>query len=99
MVSLAGGYDSNVTLSPEAATVGASRQSDLFVEALAAASHRLARGCYAHGGLLLRRHRDLNESDLTGLRVGLSHESDSGRLQTGVGFFVSESGEASDGHS
>jgi len=85
VVSLAGGYDSNVTLSPEAATVGASRQSDLFVEALAAASHRLARGWYAHGGLLLRRYRDLNQFDLTGLRAGLSYETDSGRLPTVVG--------------
>src|SRR5712692_7419272 len=53
---LAGGYDSNATLSPDAATVGASHQSDLFVEALAAVSHRLAgntaRGWYAHGGLI-----------------------------------------------
>jgi tetratricopeptide (TPR) repeat protein len=88
VVSLAGGYDSNATLSPEAATVGASRQSDLFVEALAAASHRLARGWYAHGGLLLRRYRDLSQFDLTGLRVGLSHEGDSGRLQTGVGGYL-----------
>ncbi len=87
--SLAGGYDSNVTLSPDAATVGASHQSDLFVEALAAASHRLAgntaRGWYAHGGLILRKYSDLSQFDLTGLRVGLSYETDSGRLRTGVG--------------
>jgi tetratricopeptide (TPR) repeat protein len=87
--SLAGGYDSNATLSPDAATVGASHQGDLFVEALAAASHRLAgntaSGWYAHGGLVLRKYRDLNQFDLTGLRAGLIYETDSGRLQTGVG--------------
>ncbi len=87
--SLAGGYDSNATLSPDIATVGASHQSDLLVEALAAASHRLAgdaaRGWYAHGGLVLRKYGDLSQFDLTGLRVGLSYETDSGRLQTSVG--------------
>lgn len=89
VVSLAGGYDSNVTLAPDAATAGVSHQSDLFVEALAAASHRLAgnaaRGWYAHGGLVLRKYTDLNQFDLTGLRAGLSYQTDSGRLQTGVG--------------
>jgi tetratricopeptide (TPR) repeat protein len=89
VVSLAGGYDSNATLSPEAATVGASHQSDVFVEALAAASHRLAgntaSGWVAHGGLVLRKYRDLSQFDQTGLRVGLSQDTNSGRLQTSVG--------------
>ena len=78
LVAAVRGCVASAALSPEAATVGASRQSDLFVEALAAASHRLARGWYAHGGLLLRRYRDLNQFDLTGLRAGLSYETDSG---------------------
>jgi len=89
VVSLAGGYDSNATLAPDAATVGASHQSDLFVEALAAASHRLtgntASGWYAHGGLILRKYSDLHQFDLAGLRAGLSYGTDSGRLQTDVG--------------
>ncbi len=89
VVSLAGGYDSNVTLAPDAATVGASHQSDLFVEAIAAASHRLtgstASGWYAHGGLILRNYSDLHQFDLAGLRVGASYGTDSGRLQTDVG--------------
>ena len=89
VTSLAGGYDSNATLSPDAATVGASHQGDRFVEALAAASHRLvgntARGWVAHGGLVLRKYGDLNQFDVTGLRAGLSCESDLGRVQTGVG--------------
>ena len=88
-VSLAGGYDSNATFAPDAATAGVSNQSDLFVEALAAASHRLAgntaHGWYAHGGLVLRKYSNLNQFNLTGSRVGLSYETDSGRLQTGVG--------------
>ncbi len=89
VASLAGGYDSNATLSPDAATVGTSHQGDVFVEALAAASQRLigntGRGWYAHGGLVLRKYRDLNQFDLTGSRVGLSRETDSGRLQTVLG--------------
>lgn len=91
VVSLAGGYDSNVTPSPEATTVGISNQSDFFVEALAAASHRLsgntARGSYAHGGLFLRKYRNLDQYDLLGTRVGLSYETDSGRPQSSVGGF------------
>jgi hypothetical protein len=91
VISLAGGYDSNATLSPDAATVGVSHQGDRFVEALAAASHRLtgnsARGWVAHGSLLLRRYGDLNKFDVIGSRAGLSHERDSGRVQTGVGAY------------
>ena len=87
--SLAGGYDSNVTLSPDAATVGASHQSDLFVETLAAASHLLvgntAHGWYVHGGLIVRKYGDLNQFDLAGLRVGLSRETDLDRLRISVG--------------
>ncbi len=79
-------------LSQDPATVGVSHQSDVFVEALAAASRRLAgstaRGWYAHGGLVVRKYGDLKQFDQTGLRVGLSHDTDSGRLQTGVaGYF------------
>jgi len=89
VISLAGGYDSNATLSPDAATVGVSHQGDRFVEALAAASRRLAgnsaRGWVAHGGLVLRKYGDLSQFDVTGLRAGLSHETDSGRVQTSVG--------------
>lgn len=92
VVSLAGGYDSNVTLSPDAATAGVSNQSDLFAETTAAASHRLAGdaagGWYAHGGLVVRKYRDLNQFDLVGLRVGLSRETGSSRLQTSVGGYV-----------
>jgi tetratricopeptide (TPR) repeat protein len=91
VVSLAGGYDSNATLSPDAATVGVSHQGDRFVEALAAASHRLAgntaRGWVAHGSLVLRKYADLSQFDVTGLRAGLSHERDSGRVRTGVGAY------------
>ena len=92
LVSVAGGYDSNVTLSQDAATVGASHQSDSFVETLAAASRGLtentARGWVAHGGLVVRKYRDLHQFDLAALRAGLSYETDSGRLQTSVGGYV-----------
>jgi len=90
-VSLAGGYDSNATLSPDAAAVGVSHQGDRFVEALAAASHRLAgnsaHGWLAYGGLVLRKYEDLSQFDLAGSRAGLSYESDSGRVQTSIGAY------------
>jgi tetratricopeptide (TPR) repeat protein len=89
LVSVAGGYDSNVALSQDAVTVGSSHQSDSFVETLAAASRGLtentARGWVAHGGLVVRKYTDLDQFDLTGLRAGLSYETDSGPLQTSVG--------------
>ncbi len=92
VVSLAGGYDSNVALSPDAETAGISDKSDFFVEALAAASHRLtgdaARGSQAYGGLVLRKYRDLDQFDLMGLRAGLSYDTDSGRSQTSVGGYL-----------
>ena len=91
VISLAGGYDSNATLSPDASTVGVSHQGDRFVEALAVASHRLAgnsaRAWVAHGSLILRRYGDLNQFDVMGSRAGLSYERDSGRVQTGVGAY------------
>ena len=91
VISLAGGYDTNATLSPDAATVGVSHQGDLFVEALAVATHRFAgdsaRGWVAHGGLVLRRYGDLSQFDVTGSRAGLSYETESSRLQTSVGAY------------
>ena len=91
VVSLAGGYDSNATLSPDAAAAGVSHQSDSFVEALAAASYRLAgntvRSWVAHGSLIVRKYRDLSQFDLVGSRAGLSYETDSGRSQTSVGSY------------
>jgi len=91
VISLAGGYDSNATLSPDAATVGVSHQGDRFVEALAVVTHRLAgdtaRGWVAHGGLVLRRYGDLHQFDVTGSRAGLSYERDSGRVQSGIGAY------------
>lgn len=94
LISLAAGYDSNATLSPDAETVGLSDQHDLFLEALAAASHRLtggaAGGSYVHGGLLLRKYVDLDRYDQAGFRAGLSYETVSGRWQNGVGAYVEQ---------
>jgi len=91
VISLAGGYDSNVTLSPDASTVAGSHQGDRFVEALTAASHLLAgnteRGWVTHGSLVLRKYADLHQFDVAGSRAGLSYERDSGRVQTGVGAY------------
>jgi hypothetical protein len=95
LVSLAGGYDSNVGLSPNAATVGVSHQSDVFLESLAAASLGLtgnaASGSYGYGGLIVREYRNLHQFDLVGLRLGLSHDSGSGRLRGGVGVYFDAS--------
>jgi len=89
VTSVAGGYDSNAALSPDAATAAISHQGDSFAEALTAASHRLtgeARGgSYAYGGLALRKYADLHQFDLLGLRAGLAYETDSSRLQTSAG--------------
>jgi tetratricopeptide (TPR) repeat protein len=92
VASLAGGYDSNVSLSQLADTVGLSNKGDGFLEALAAASHRLdatsLSGSYVHGSLYLRNHLDLNKFDQLGVRAGVSHETDSGRWQTSVGGYL-----------
>src|SRR5262245_15714074 len=91
VASLGGGYDSNATLTPDAATAGTSHQSDLFAEALGAASYRLggnaARRVDAQVGFLARRYEDLRQFDQVGLRLGLTHETDSARWQTSVGGF------------
>ena len=91
VISVASGYDSNATLSPDASTVGVSHQGDRFVEALAAATHLLAgnaeRGWVAHGSLVLRKYADLHQFDVAGSRAGLSYERDSGRVHTGVGAY------------
>jgi tetratricopeptide (TPR) repeat protein len=91
VASLAGGYDSNATLTPDAATAGTSHQGDLFVESLGAASYRLsgnpAQGLNGQAGFLVRTYQDLKEFDQMGLRLGLSRDTDSRRWQTSVGAF------------
>ena len=91
VASIAGGYDSNATLTPDAATAGTSHQGDLFAESLAAASYRLggnaASRLDAQAGFLLRQYQNLHQFDQTGLRLGLAHETDSGPWQTSLGGF------------
>jgi len=91
VISLAGGYDSNATLSPDAATGGVSHQGDRFVEALAAATRLLTgntdRGWVAHGSLVLRKYGDLHQFDVAGSRAGVSHERNWGRVQTSAGAY------------
>jgi Tfp pilus assembly protein PilF len=91
VASLAAGYDSNATLAPDAATAGTSHQGDLFAEALAAGSYHVAGNAEsrvdAQAGFLVRKYQDLHEFDQAGLRVGVSHETDSGRWQTSAGGF------------
>lgn len=92
LASLAGGYDSNVTLSPTGEIVGISDQSDFFVDALATASHPLngtpTRGTHAHGALFLRKYTSLDQFDLMGLRLGLSRDADEGHWQSAVGGYL-----------
>jgi tetratricopeptide (TPR) repeat protein len=89
VASLAGGYDSNATLTPDAATAGTSHQGDLFAESLAAGSYRLggnaASRVDAQAGFILRKYQDLHQFDQASLRLGLSQETTSGRWQTSIG--------------
>lgn len=89
LVSLAGGYDSNATISSNAGTLEISDKSGLFVEAFAAGTHHLAgnsaRGWHIDGALVLRKYSDLDQFDQIASRVGLSYKTDSGRSQTSVG--------------
>lgn len=91
VASLAGGYDSNATLTPDAATAGTSHQGDLFVESLGGLSYRLsgdaASGVTAQGGFLLRKYQDLHQFDQVGLRLGLARETASAGWQTSLGGF------------
>ena len=88
VVSLAFGYDSNATLTPDAATAGTSHQGDLFAESLAAGSYRLggnaANRVDAQAGFILRRYQDLRQFDQASLRLGLSQETISGRWQASI---------------
>lgn len=91
VASLAGGYDSNATLTPDAATAGTSHQGDVFVESLGGLSYRFfgdsASGVSAQGGFLLRRYQDLHEFDQTGLRLGLARDTASARWLTSLAAF------------
>jgi len=91
VASLSGGYDSNATLTPDAATAGTSHQGDFFAESLGGLSYRLlgnaASGLTAQGGFLVRKYRDLHEFDQTGWRLGLSHETASAGWLTFLGGF------------
>ena len=89
LLSLAGGYDSNATLSSNAGALEISDKSDWFVEGLAAGTHLLtgnsAGGWHADGALAFRKYRELDQFDQIGSQVGLSYKTDSGRLQTSIG--------------
>jgi len=91
VATLAGGYDSNATLTPDATTAGTSHQGDWFAESLAAASYRLwgnaASRVDARAGFVLRKYRDLHQFDQGSVRLGAAGETISGRWQTGVGVF------------
>jgi tetratricopeptide (TPR) repeat protein len=89
VATLAGGYDSNATLTPDATTAGTSHQGDWFAESLAAASYRLggnaASRVDARAGFVLRKYQDLHEFDQGSVRLGVGGETISGRWQTSVG--------------
>jgi len=91
VVSLAGGYDSNATLTPDAATAGTSHQGDYFAESLGGLSYRLlgnaASSLTAQGGFLVRRYQDLRQFDQSGFRLGVSRETVSAEWQTFIGGF------------
>lgn len=69
------GYDSNVALAPDAATVSLADDSDLFVEAGALLNHHfpgdIDGALYLFGGLHARKYADASEYDQYSLRLGM----------------------------
>ncbi len=76
MVSLSGGYDDNVALTPEADVAGVTDQGGSFAEAIAAARVQLSGsaddGLRLDAGGLLRNYQDLSAYNLQAGRLGLS---------------------------
>ncbi|OOG23292.1 hypothetical protein B1C78_11790 [Thioalkalivibrio denitrificans] len=78
LLSLGLGYDSNVTLSPDADILGVSDDAGAFLEALAAGRLYLTpdaeRPLRLDGALLMREYPDVDRFDETGLMLGLFQE-------------------------
>jgi hypothetical protein len=89
LASLAGGYDDNVTLAPQADLVGVSDVDDWFVELLAAARYQLAGttagGWRMEGGVYLRQHSEVDRFNQVALRLGVTRSFIAGKWQAAVG--------------
>lgn len=76
VVSLSGGYDDNVAVTPEADISGVTNRGDSFAEALAAARVQLSGtaedGLRLDAGGLLRSYQDLSSYNLQAGRIGLT---------------------------
>ena len=89
LLSLGLGYDSNVTLSPDADILGVSDDAGAFLEALAAGQLYLTphaeRPLRLDGALLMREYLDVDGFDETGVMLGLFQERrhEDWRLQWG----------------
>jgi tetratricopeptide (TPR) repeat protein len=92
IASFGGGYDSNVTLSPDLPAAGLSDESDVFAEALVAASHLLTgpagQGLYAQGGAILRKYADVTAYDQAGVQLGIVREFGADAWQASAGASV-----------
>lgn len=88
LISISGGYDSNVAQVSGTDTSTATKRGDAFAELFGAARYLIngtaARGVYALGGLQLRNYQDESDYDQRALRIGLGHDADAGRRQTSV---------------
>lgn len=89
LLSLAGGYDDNVTLAPQADLIGVTESDDVFLELLAAGRYQLA-GAAADGwqldtALYLREYYDVEDFNQAALRIGITRSRSLGRWQTSLG--------------
>lgn len=91
-VSLAGGYDDNVTLSDEPELLGLTDGEDVFLELVGAARGYVtgdpSDGVRLDAGLLVQEYADLDEFDQATFRVGASKDRKWRGWLTGVGGIV-----------
>jgi len=92
VISVAGGYDDNVTLAPQADLVGVSGEGDGFLEFLAAGRYMIAgdasKGWRAEGALYLREYLDVDGFDQAALRAGLTQLGSAGSWRTAFGGYT-----------
>lgn len=92
LVSLAGGFDSNVTLSDEPELVGVTDQDDVFLELLGAARGYVtgdrSDGVRLDGALYVKEYPDIDRFDEIALRFGASKDRHWRGWSTGAGGII-----------
>ncbi|NIP71589.1 MAG: hypothetical protein GWO16_00465 [Gammaproteobacteria bacterium] len=88
LISVAGGYDDNVTLASQADLVGVSEARDRFTELLAVGRYRLLgnaeSGVRLDAALYARQYAEVNQFDQAALRLGLTRTGRGARWNTGL---------------